>query len=38
VPLLIFVNNKAAGAVPTAVGAAGLLLTIPFFVVDFELR
>lgn len=38
VPLLIFVDNKAAGAVPTAVGAAGLLLTIPFFVVDFEVR
>jgi hypothetical protein len=38
VPLLIFVDNKAAGAVPTAVGAAGLVLTIPFFVVDWSER
>jgi len=38
VPLLIYVDNKAAGAVPTAVGAAGIVLTIPFFVVDWSER
>src|SRR5262249_28792658 len=38
VPLLVFVDDKAAGAVPTALGAAGLLVTIPFFVVDFDVR